>query len=94
MEFAKILLTATRPACILPSGMGARTTLFELVDRIFEGSLDGQLREWHAARVSFDDMAHEIRREDIVVSGETVRQWCVERGIHVPRKKRKGDDAA
>jgi len=56
--------------------------MLSLVDRALGGTLTERLVRQRKAGLSYDDIAHELRAEDrIVVSGETVRQWCLTLGV-------------
>lgn len=61
-----------------------RQTHFELANRLYDGDLRSILEGWRAEGLSFEDIAHKLRENDIRVAGETVRNWSVSLGIHAP----------
>lgn len=61
----------------------AKSSLYELADRVLDGQLIALLTEWRANGLTFADIAHELRTEhEITVTHETVRAWCIRLGIH------------
>ena len=60
-----------------------RRAMFPLVDRALGGDLEARLREWRTTSppTSYEQIGHLLRSEDVVVSSETVRRWCIELGI-------------
>ena len=62
----------------------SRQSYFDLVDRIYQGRLAAQLTEWRQSGMSFEDIAHELRANNVSVTGETVRTWCTRAGLHSP----------
>lgn len=59
----------------------ARQTRYDLTNMALGGQLPILLAEAREAGVAFDDIAYDLRDRGIDVSGETVRQWCLE---HLP----------
>lgn len=60
-----------------------RRAMFPLVDRALGGDLEARLREWRSTSppTSFEQIGHLLRAEEVVVSSETVRRWCIDLGI-------------
>lgn len=76
------LLTPNRVTHIVSLAM-TRRAMFPLIDRALGGDLEARLREWRSTTppTSFEQIGHLLRAEDVVVSSETVRRWCIELGI-------------
>lgn len=53
----------------------ARSSTFDLFDRILEGKLPSLLEQWRADGVSVTDMSFKLREYDVKVAPETVRRW-------------------
>ena len=49
--------------------------MFETADLVLEGGVRAFLTERRAMRVSYRDIAEELRTHNIVVTYETVRAW-------------------
>lgn len=60
----------------------AKQPLFPLIDRALGGTLADWLREHREDRgLSYDDIARLLAEQDVTVSGELVRLWCLDLGI-------------
>lgn len=66
--------------------MAKRSSLFPLFDQLLDGKLEQRLAVARAQKLSFDDIAHDLRAEGVHVTGETVRRWCKELGIPTERQ--------
>jgi hypothetical protein len=55
--------------------------IYPLIDRALGGTLEARLRLLREAGESYDEIAHDLRGDNITVSGETVRKWCIDLGI-------------
>lgn len=64
----------------------ARQSRFDLADLILDGELEQILRAARLKNVSFDDIALNLRLRGIEVTGETVRQWCIQRDVPAPER--------
>ena len=54
-------------------------TIYSLLDRLLEGTLDDRLREWRSEGLSLNGITKRLHREhDIDVSTDTVRRWLME----------------
>lgn len=64
-----------------------RTTVKDLADRLIEGGLEAWLRDHKVnRRDSLVGIARRLDRDhQIVVTSETVRQWCLDYGIPTER---------
>lgn len=62
--------------------MAGRST-FPIFDQALGGGLEARIRDWRAATppISFEGIARLLRADDVAVSGETVRRWCLDLGI-------------
>ncbi len=59
-----------------------RRDLYPLADLALDGKLGDRLRTLRNEKVSFQEIAYDLRADGVTVSGETVRQWCIQLGIH------------
>ena len=58
-------------------------TIYPLLDRLFEGRLEEQLRAWRGAQgLSYDAISKRLLIDhDVNVSTDTVRRWLDDLGI-------------
>lgn len=56
-------------------------SLRPLIDRVLNGQLETRLRAERDAGASYESIARALIAEDIHVSGELIRKWCIELGI-------------
>lgn len=54
-----------------------RQSRYDLANLALGGTLARILAEARARNDSYNDIAYSLRDQGIVVSGETVRQWCL-----------------
>lgn len=60
----------------------ARTATYPLIDRLLGGTLEARLRDQRGQGESFATIARNLLLEDeLVVSTDTVRRWCMDLGI-------------
>lgn len=59
----------------------ARQSRYDLADLALGGDLEHTLREARAKKVPYDDIALSLRLRGVEVTGETIRQWCIQREI-------------
>lgn len=63
---------------------------FDLFDRLMGGRLERRLRSLADEGHTYVRMAERLRSDnDIDVSHETVRRWCLDLGIENPRSRNK-----
>lgn len=62
--------------------MAKKPSVLPLADRILKGRLTERLRQERAEDRSFEQIARGLAADGIDVSGETVRKWCIELGLH------------
>jgi len=62
-----------------------RSPVFEIADKALDGQLAARLRAWRSDGLTFDAIARELLAEDLTVTAESVRNWCIRLGIHESR---------
>lgn len=66
----------------------ATGTTFPLVDRIMEGRLDEQLRQWRSENLSYEQIARRLLTDhEVDINSTTVRRWCIDLGIDTPKAR-------
>ncbi len=65
-----------------------RSTVYALTNRLMDGALPELLQRWRNEGLSFYAMARRLEDEqDVMVSHETIRQWCHDLGIVGSRRE-------
>lgn len=59
----------------------ARTSSFELYDRILDGKLRGLIAGWRAEGASLEEIAFRLREMKVTASAGTVGRWIKEHDI-------------
>lgn len=59
----------------------ASTAAYQMADRLLDGRLEEQLRQYRQAGVSFPAIARLMARDGVAVSHYTLRKWARELGI-------------
>lgn len=58
-----------------------RSSGFPLADKALGGELERRLRDARGRGDSFADIARDLDRDGVRLSGETIRRWCHELNI-------------
>ena len=53
----------------------ARTSTLDLYDRLLDGQVRVQLRQWREEGLSLDEMAYRLRDMEVTASRSTVGRW-------------------